>query len=195
MVRNAVFRLFCVLIMAISALFISYRAQAAVGIPVQLAETALPAGQAGQVISISAFNEGADITVDVYVVVQLPDGSYVSYDSFSGGIAPWLRSVTLPAGYRLQLTPLVTLPGLGAGTYTVITAFTRPNTIEILYLDQKQFLVFNPLSPGGVSKFGTVFLSEQRVMDATGAVTTAVTAGAGFVGANRDFLFSRQILD
>lgn len=173
-------------------------AQAELAIAPLLSKTSIDAGKPGLEISVSAFNSGAAATVDVYLAVQAPNGDFYSFrgSDWVPGIKPWFNGIQLSRNFSYPPTRVAVLPGLGAGQYTVYTAFARPGTLDLLHLSQGSFLVAS--SSGGI-RFGALTLSEyQTASPAAGGgrkVASEVEAAGTFVKSNKSLEFTREVLD
>lgn len=173
-------------------------AQAELAIAPGLSKTSIDANEAGLAIYVSGFNDGAPVTVDVYLAVQLPNGSFYSFRGrdWSPGIKPWLADVSLPRNFSYPSTLAVKLPGLGAGRYTVYTAFARPGTLDLLHVSQAPFIVAG--ATGGI-RFGALTLTDYTTYDpGTGGQRRAsgeAEAGGAFISSNKSLEFTRGTLE
>ena len=171
-------------------------ARAELAISPSVKNQAIEAGQAGQVVYVTAFNSGSAVKADVYYVIQAPGGSFYSWrnSGWQPGLTPWFRGVNLPASFSYPNTPVTTLPALGGGLYTVYAAFARPGTLDLLQLGETQFFVSGRAGGGG-THIGAVFLSETRTVRPGVPVETSTEAGATFIRSNKSLEQTRQLLN
>ena len=81
--------------------------------------------------SMSVENGGMDITVDIFAVIVLPDGSMISFtqNGFAVGIKPWLSDLILPSGFAagpVKIFELIAPAEALQGGYTYLAAVSRP---------------------------------------------------------------------
>ena len=89
------------------------------------------------VASLSGGNTGQQITVDVYLIIVLPDWSCFSYtdEGFVPGLAPWLTDLDLPQGYFFGpdiIFQLEIMEGTMTGTYYYVGLFSTPGEFNII---------------------------------------------------------------
>ncbi|HUT03994.1 MAG TPA: right-handed parallel beta-helix repeat-containing protein [bacterium] len=106
---------------------------------------------AGDVLQgfMSVENRGADVVVDIFAAIVLPDGSMVSLtqDGFGVGIWPWYSDLILPSGFAAgpEMVFELVIPAEAApGSYTFLTAVSRAGTgsLGILSVDQCPFQIY-----------------------------------------------------
>ena len=154
---------------------------AAVAIDPSVSQPVINADQAGQKILISASNTGAGGHVDVYLVIEI-EGNFWSFrggSNWTMGIQAWLPNYLLQEEFNLSPTQVATLPGIGAGTYTVYAAITPPGSLQPHYLGQTVFEVVRA-PEGGDSEIvtGFLFLSESKAYSSLGPVHTVFASGS-----------------
>ena len=88
-------------------------------------------GPNSQRVLIDMLNS-VDRTVDVYVALELANGSMYFYPSFDVVYTPYLTGINIPAETHLEDCELFTiwLPELPVGTYRWYAAFTHTGTMD-----------------------------------------------------------------
>ncbi|MCD6327495.1 S8 family serine peptidase [bacterium] len=79
-------------------------------------------------------NKGLGAFADLYLVLQMPDGSILYYPTLLETPAPLSQSFSLYSGYSLVGYEMINvpMPGLGTGIYTWYSAFTTPGTMDTI---------------------------------------------------------------
>ncbi|MBN1592797.1 MAG: DUF1565 domain-containing protein [Candidatus Coatesbacteria bacterium] len=96
-------------------------------------------------------NQGDEVTVDIYAVIVLPDGSMLSltHDGFVDGAWPWFSEQVLPSGFTVwpeKIFDMAIPADAEAGNYTYLSAICRVSEgySDILALDEFPFVVTAP---------------------------------------------------
>ena len=82
--------------------------------------------------------------VDVYLVVKMPDGRFLSYPGWRNGLRPWLRNEFISGDFNYSRQVAVRVPysrGHPEGQYRMYIGFTRPGTLDIYALASSTFTV------------------------------------------------------
>ncbi|HUT03104.1 MAG TPA: hypothetical protein VM163_04350 [bacterium] len=84
------------------------------------------------IVEASLENPGPAVTVDIYLGVGLPDGTFLSWPSFAAGLMPAFADFTIPASFSLGPSVIfeMNLPELSAGEYSWFTGLTKPGDIS-----------------------------------------------------------------
>ena len=98
-------------------------------------------GQDTLVLSVSGYNDGPGVYVDVHIALGTPDGSIYEVPCWDTNFTPILANVFLPQGFFFPMTELCSyavgnssLPATEPGQYWFAAAFTRPGTLDFLAL-------------------------------------------------------------
>lgn len=107
-------------------------------------------------LSVGAVNAGAPVAVDVYLLIELPDGALIFFKSDTNGITPYAATsdpstwkklysnIALPSGLNTGLIPLFSYKFAGSepsGTYRSLLALTTPGTLNVLTYKEAFFYV------------------------------------------------------
>ncbi|MCD6327972.1 formylglycine-generating enzyme family protein [bacterium] len=95
--------------------------------------------QSGDMITarLSASNDTEAMTVDVYVALFMPNGSFMLFVQggwLTGAIVPWLADVNVPSGFNMAATPLfwLTIPSEAEGDYEFAAGLAYPGTCNFV---------------------------------------------------------------
>ncbi len=167
---------------AVALLGLSTFSHAGIDVGVFVEKPFVEIGKATPKLSVSAFNDGADATVDVHFGLVAPDGSVYEYPDWNTELRPWLSSFTLPAGLRFPATEITNLDsvpgGLTPGVWYVASVLTKPGTFDFLAVDLQPFSVADPAVQATTgTRVGALTLSLQD-----GSLQGVKTADAFFWG-------------
>jgi hypothetical protein len=101
--------------------------------------------RAGEVmaVGVSVIPGAAPPKVDAYLVLRLPSGQLLSWTSkgFVPGIVPMVRNIT-PFNIRAAVARLVIPSNAPAGTYTWLSAFASPGTLNLVSdISERRFTI------------------------------------------------------
>jgi len=107
------------------------------GITVYTDKSVYVQGQDNLLMSVSGFNNAADMQVDVHIAVLPPGGGIYEVPDWNGDFRPLLSNVMLPTGFnfpKLQLASyaLTAFPFAATGNYLFAAAFTQPETLNFV---------------------------------------------------------------
>ncbi|MFQ6608681.1 MAG: hypothetical protein ACE5EE_09110 [Fidelibacterota bacterium] len=143
-------------------------------------------------LSVGLSNPDSEITVDAYLALMLPDGTFLflEYDISTGGVTfnpgnvdpstwtPLVTNITLPSGYSLSSFPLFQYTFSGGelgGNYTCYMALATPGTTDVIGIMGSS--VFNFAGVSGLEipdKLSVVEAAAESASDSPLAIGDAI---------------------
>ncbi|MBN1591652.1 MAG: hypothetical protein JW941_00220 [Candidatus Coatesbacteria bacterium] len=107
------------------------------GITVYTDETVYVQGESTLHLSVSGFNSGTDMNVDVHVAVLTPGGSILEIPDWNSEFRPLLANIPLPTGFDFPKAEIAQYAVSGypfetIGYYQFAAAFTEPGTLNFV---------------------------------------------------------------
>jgi hypothetical protein len=136
-------------------------------------------------MSVSGFNNAADMTIDVHIAVLPPGGGIYEVPDWNTAYTPLLRNVLLPTGFdfpkcQLASYALTAFPFTETGSYLFAAAFMQPWSLDFVgYISFAPFEVQQGSTEGWTA--GVCNLERNYSYNyQTGVWQTIVDAGAVF---------------